>query len=168
MTTPPNEPRTGWWRSRWFVQPLLVTTIGLLASVGLYYALLGPAGGPCSYGPDACAYSMMGRFGQALTLLPVLLVGLLITGLVVGLTSRHANLAFGAALVGVFLTPLVGVVAFLVPVEVARGQADSIVGDLAGAMFIGLLVLIPVAPGFAVGRLLRRSRSDPSNAKGLQ
>jgi hypothetical protein len=92
------------WRSRAFVRPLLVTVVGVVLSVMLYLAVTwfanGPSDRPCTYSPDACGYAFMGQVGQAFGLLPVLLIGLQITGLVVGLSSRDSRLAFRAVLVG--------------------------------------------------------------------
>ena len=148
-------------RSRAFVQPLLITMAGVVASIGSYQAAkvmaYGPPDGPCTLSADTCGYMWMGALWQGLTLFPVLLLGLLITGLVVGLSSRDARLAFGAVLVGVVLPPLVASAVFVVPSAIATGGDGPfrIASNLAGAVLIGLVLLIPIAPGFGLGRVIR-------------
>lgn len=160
------------WRSRAFVQPLLITVVGVVLSVVLYLAVTssanGPSDGPCTYGPDACGYAYMGRMGQAVALLPVLLIGLLITGLVVGLSSHDSRLAFRAVLVGTLLATLGGGAAPAVPSAIADGHdvPFRIVSILAMAAFLGLILLIPIALGFGVGRSVRPSPKDRSGATG--
>ena len=160
------------WRSGAFVQPLLVTVVGVVLSVMLYLAVTrsanGPSDGPCTYGPDACGYAFIGRMGQAFGLLPVLLIGLLITGLVVGLSSRDSRLAIRAVLVGTLLATLGGGAALVVPGAIAEGHdvPFRIVSILAGAAFLGLVLLIPIALGFAVGRAVRPSPKHRSDATG--
>ena len=117
----------------------------------------GPSEGPCTLSSDTCGYIWMGAMGQALALLPVPLVALLITGFVVGVSSRDAGLAFGAVLVGITLTPLAAAAVAVIPAAVATGGdvAFRIASNLAGAVLIGLVLLIPIAPGFGLGRVLR-------------
>ena len=93
----------------------------------------------------------MGGIGKGVATLPVLLVGLLITGLVVGLASLNAGLALPAVLVGAMVPPLVGALQS----ALAIGDADKLVQYPAGAALIGLVLFIPVALGFGVGRLVR-------------
>jgi hypothetical protein len=158
------------WRSRAFVQPLLVTVVGVVLSVMLYLAVIwspnGPSDGPCTYGSEACGYAFMGRMGQAFELLPVLLIGLLITGLVVGLSSRDPRLAFRAVLVGTLLATLGAGAALIVPGALGEGRdvPFRIVSSLAGAAFLGLVLLIPVVLGLVVGRAVRPSPKHRSDA----
>ena len=170
MTTPLGGSRARRWRSRAFMQPLLVTIVGVTGSAVLYEALLwfanGPSDGPCTNGPDACGYVFMGAISRGVALFLVLVVGLLITGLVVGLSSHDSGLAGRAILVGVMVPLLVGSVALVLPGVLEHGQADATVLNLAGGLLIGFLILIPVALGFGVGRFVRPSRTDRSRTPG--
>ena len=125
--TAPDRPRTRRWRSRAFVQPLLITIVGVVGSVGLYYSVRGPTGLPCTFNADSCGYVWMGAIGQAVAALPALLVGLLITGLVVGLLSHNAGLALRAVVVGVMVPPLGGALALALQSVLASGDADKLV-----------------------------------------
>jgi hypothetical protein len=152
------------------MQPLLITIVGVAVSAFLYEAVVtstnGASDGPCTYGPDACGYVFIGRMGQAIALIPVLLVGLLITGLVVGLSSDDSGLARRATLAGVMVPLLAGSAALVVPGAIADGHdvPFRIVSILAGAAFLGLALLIPVVLGYGVGRVIRPSPKDRSDA----
>ena len=165
MTVSVDGPRTRRWRTRGFTQPLLLTIVGVTASAVLFEALLSSAS-PCTYGADGCGYSWMGAVGEAIALLPVLVGGLLITGLVVGLSSHDPGLAIRAVLVGVVFVPVVGLVLLEFPRLLVEAQADTIILNVAGATLIGLVALVPVALGFGVGRLARPSHKDRSEAAG--
>jgi hypothetical protein len=170
VTVSVDGPRTRRWRSRGFMQPLLLTIVGVTASAVFFEALLlqanGPSDGPCTYGPDGCGYSWMGAVGEAFTLLPVLVGSLLITGLVIGLSSHDPGLAIRAVVVGVILVPVVGLVVLEFPRLLAEGRVDAIVLNIAGAALIGLIALVPVALGFGVGRLVRPGPKDQSGQAG--
>jgi hypothetical protein len=157
-------------RSRAFVQPLLLTIVGVVASVVLYLAATrlanGGPEGPCTYGPDACGYVFMASIGQALMLVPVFVVGLLITGLVVGLSSHDSGAAFRAIVVAVLVVPLVGVAAVVVPGELMSGRIDAILLNLGAVAAIGLLLLLPIGVGFGVGSLVRRNPKDQPDSIG--
>ena len=165
MATSFGEPGARRWRSRASVQPLIVTVLGAVASVVLYVAASwfanGPLGGQCTYGPDACGYVWMGSIWRAVVLLPVLVVGQLVTGFVVGISTQDSGLALPAVLVGVMLPLVVVVTTFVLPGLLMSGRADAIALNLAGAVLIGLVVLVPVAFGYGVGRLVRPSPADP-------
>ena len=161
-------PRMRRWRSPAFVQPLLITIAGVVVSVVLYNVARGPMGCPSDVNADTCGYYFMGGLGQAIATLPVLLVGLLITGFLVGLLSRDYGLARRAVLVGVLVPPLVGAAFLDVTGGLASGPADAIAGTFLGAALIGLILLIPVALGLGVGRLVRPSPTDQSGATGLE
>jgi hypothetical protein len=147
------------------MQPLLLTILGVTASAVLFEALLTSAS-PCTYGADTCGYSWMGAFGEAVALLPVLVGGLLITGLVVGLSNHDPRLAVRAVLVGVMVVPVGGLVVLEFPRLLAEGRADALVLNVAGATLIGLVALVPVALGFGVGRMVRPSPKDRSGQAG--
>ena len=164
----PDRPRMRRWQSRPFVQPLLITIVGVVASVVLYNVARGPMGCPSDVNADTCGYYFMGGLGQAIATLPVLLVGLLITGLVVGLVSHDYGLALRAVLVGVLVPPLVGTAVLDITGGLASGPADAIAGSFLGAALIGLVLLIPVALGFGVGCLVRPRPTDQSGATGLE
>jgi hypothetical protein len=165
VTVSVDGPRTRRWRTRGFTQPLLLTIVGVTASAVLFEALLTSAS-PCTYGADACGYSWMGAVGGAIALLPVLVGGLLITGLVVALSSHDSGLALRATVVGVMFVPVTGVAVLEFPQALENGQGDAIILNVAGAALIGLVALVPVALGFGVGRLARPSHKDRSGAAG--
>lgn len=162
------------WRSRAFVNPLLVTVVGVASSVVLYlsvtWSAIGSSELACPYGPDACGYVFLGRLGQHIAHLPALLIGLMITGLVVGLSSHDSRLAFRAIVVGTLLTLLVGGAVQVRPDAIADGQEVPfrIASILALSAFIGLALLIPVALGFGLGRAARWIAKGPSGVTGPQ
>ena len=156
------------WRSPAFVQPLLITIAGVVVSVVLYNVARGPVGCPSDVNADTCGYYFMGGLGQAIATLPVLLVGLLITGFLVGLLSHDYGFALSAVVVGVLVPPLAGTAVLDVTGGLASGPADAIAGTFLGAALIGLVLLIPVALGFGVGRLVRPSSKDRAGVTGLE
>ena len=157
-----DGPKTRRWRSRAFVQPLLITTVGVVVSVALYNVARGPTGCPSEVNADTCGYYFMGGMGAAMLTLPVTLVGLLITAFVVGASSDNFGLAFRGVLVGVLVASLVAGAA----IALGSGPADGVFSALAYAAFIGLVVLIPVAFGFGVGRAVRPGSRDRPSATG--
>ena len=102
----------------------------------------------------------MGGMGQSIATLPVLLLGLLITGLVASLASPDYGLALRGIVGGVMVSSL------MAGASIALGSdpADGVVTALAYAAFIGLVVLIPVALGFGIGRSVRPRSRDQSSA----
>lgn len=153
MTTPAVGPGTQRWRFRAFVQPLLITIVGVVVSSELYRAgpwLLsgGPSAGPfpslllehaqyvpCieQVGSTTCGFISFTSAIVGLLFLPVLFAGLLITGVILGRSSRGGWDAFGAVLVALVILALT-----LIRNPVAP-----------------FLALIPIGLGFGVGRWLR-------------
>ena len=134
-------------------QPLVTTIIGVVVSVVLCVvaynvvtaARCDPIGG--ASGRAFC------ESGAALFVaFPVLMVGVLITGLVVG--SHDSGTAVRAVLAGVMVTMLILGVA-LVPtgiMVVENGDyAGATLGGLASGAVVGLVALIPAALGFGIG-----------------
>ncbi len=166
MKTPAVGSRTRRWRSRSFAQPLVITLIGLVASIVVYVAAVRLAIGPstlCDLGPNTCFYYWAGAFYWVLLLLPVLAVGLLMTGVVVGRSTRDDGLAFGAATMGVVLPPLL-IAVLALPGAIADGRdvLFRVASYFVGAVAVGLVLLVPIAIGFAVGLIVRPRPTDPT------
>lgn len=160
MTTPASGPGMRRWRSRAFVQPLLVTIIGVAALPTIFLApslLAGPSSGSCS--GSSCGYGAMAGLGYGLMLLAVWCVVMLLTGFVVGRSSRDSGLAFCAVLVAV------GSLALAVTIAYTPYNALSFVDRL--AIFVGLAIvpLISVGLGFGVGRVFKK-RPSPAGSTG--
>ena len=145
------------WRSRAFVQPLLVTlggvvtTIAVFAAVGSMRNLLDPCDG-CTPG-----YGIVGAIIEALL---ILALGVLLTGFVVGWSSPDARLAIGAIVVASATLSLV-VSALVVGSDRAAGllDADQIRDDVVSVPLIAVGILIPIAVGFLIGRVVRSART---------
>jgi hypothetical protein len=145
MTTPAGGSGTPGWRSRAFIQPLLLTVVGELASVVVVQLLMGPAGGAES--------SPVGNVPGIILGTLFLAVGLLMTGFVVGLTSRDRNLALGAVLAGAIVLTL--------PIALISPSSPSVVDRLTTIGGLIVLQLIPIGLGFGVGRLAKaRAEKD--------
>jgi hypothetical protein len=140
--TAPDEPKRRFWRSPEFVQPLLITFVGVVVSLVLYEVVLGSL--------DTCPGCS--EFFNAIETIPVALAGLLITGLVVGLVSHDSGASLRAVLVGVMVPLLILVVGTMDVGD--RGDAHEIFSALTFGAFVGLVLLVPAALGFGVGRVL--------------
>jgi hypothetical protein len=167
LSTPAKPGRR--WRSRAFAQPLLATIVGVVGSVVLYLDVVrlanGPSDGPCTMGPDSCGYIWIGAMTQAVALLPVLLVGQILTGFVVGRSSSDTGLALRAILT-VFVVPLLLGFVIAIVEDVGNGlDAQRIVSHFLG-WSIGLVLVFPIAIGFAVGSGVRPRPKDQSESTG--
>ena len=97
----------------------------------------------------------MGGIGHAISTLPVLLVGLLITGFVVGVSSHDPGLALRGIVAGVMVPPLVGALALALGACLRMVMPTNLhpIPRRSGAAN-GFVMFIPVAIGFGIGRLL--------------
>jgi hypothetical protein len=146
MTTPADEPGTRRWRSRAFVQPLLVTIGGALATVAVV-GVFGPS--------DRSGNNIVGALSATLGLI----AGLLITGFIVGRSSPDARLAL--------LASLVAVIAWSLLTSIAQLRfAPSFVELLTVFGVFIITPLIPIWLGFGVGRLVRPKHKDRSGITG--
>ncbi len=50
MASPDGKPGTGWWRSRAFLEPLLITIGGVVGNIAIYLVVVDAVNPPC---PDA-------------------------------------------------------------------------------------------------------------------
>ena len=163
MTTRGVDRGAQLWRSRAFVQPLLVTVVGVAAlpAALIAWRFLDPS--PLSPYPTSDCTNECGtaRFAAGLVngliLLGVWCVLLLAVGFVAGWSSPDARVAFGAVLVG-----MVGL-AFSVAVVTLSTTSESIL-DIVG-IFLGVATvpLIPIALGFGVARMVRPRARKPSD-----
>ncbi len=147
------------WRSRAFVQPLLVTLLGVVASTALFLAAADRAGGPPG--------QAMAGLGIVVLLFPVYLGGLVATGFTAQRSSRDSGLAGRAIVVAMVLLAvvlLVAVVFVLVtqsttwPVEDPFSASYNLVLGLA---FGAGLLLLPIWLGFALGQRGQRTEEKP-------
>jgi lysylphosphatidylglycerol synthetase-like protein (DUF2156 family) len=141
---PPGEPQTPVWRSRAFIQPLILTIVGVVASFAIYLAAVRAFNPPC---PDASCGILHYEIqllvsGAVLLFLP--LAGLLITGGVVGNSSRDSGLAGRALLAGMAIVWLSLTVATM---------------DAVLSMFTSIASLILIGLGFGVGRKVKKRPS---------
>jgi hypothetical protein len=139
MTTPAGGSGTPGWRSRAFIQPLLLTVVGVIASVD-FVLLLGPGRGAES--------SPVGNLPGVIQGTLYLAVGLLFTGFVVGLSSSERNLALGAVLAAAILLTL----PFALNPSPSSG---SLVDRLVLIGGLAILQLLPILLGFGVGRVVK-------------
>jgi len=152
MTTPAGDPGTRRWRSRAFVQPLLITAVGVWANIAIYLVAVSIFNPRC---PDASCGLLHYEInllmsGALLLFLP--LVGMIITGWVVGQKGPRSGLAGGAILVGMAIVWLSLMV--LTQMDVTLSSVVSVVS------------LILVGLGFVLGRRGRPSPNDQSDATG--
>ena len=149
-------------------EPLVITSIGVVVSIVLYVVVYHIA-----LGPECTGDNRMCRWHESSTAFethPVLLLGVLITGLVVGLVSHPTEPAFRTVAAGVMVPLLVYGVALVLPDTLARAALTApwkptfgdyfmtTVGGLVIGAVVGLIALIPAAIGFGVGRLGQRTR----------
>ena len=151
MTAPTGGPVTRWWRSRAFWQPLLITIGGVIATVAAV-RVLGPS--------DVSGNNVVG----ALVAMLGLVVGLLVTGFVVGLSSPDTRLALLASLLAACAMTL----ARLIADSIADAASDLLsFGELLTVMAVLTITpLVPIWLGFGVGRLVRPSPKDRSDTMG--
>jgi hypothetical protein len=146
MTTPLAGTGARRLRSRAFVQPLLITIVGTLASLAIYLMAVRSSNPPC---PDASCGLLHYEInllisGAFLLFLP--LVGMIITGLVVGQTSRDLGLAGNAILAGM---PIVWFVLIFAT------EQDVLLSSVVSVVSLGL-----VGIGFMLGRRGRSSLGE--------
>lgn len=140
------------WRSRGFVQPLLLTMGGVVASWVFADAISGSCGGG-----DVCAYIGMAYvFYFLLAIVP----GLLVTGFLVRLLSDDVWLANRSIRVaGVILWLTASILMFLSNVGYIASFADVVSGLVFSALVGGVLALVAwvlIVIGFGLGRVIKR------------
>ena len=150
MTTPMGGTATRGLLSRAFVQPLLITIVGTCPSIAIYVMAVRSSNPPC---PDASCGLLVYEINlliSAAFLLFLPLVGMIITGLVVGQTSRDLELATRAILVGM---PIVwfGLI--------FATEQDVILSSVVSVVSLGLVGL-----GFVLGRRGRSSLGGTGQA----
>jgi hypothetical protein len=165
MATPDDGQRRRDPASRAFVQPLLVSIIGVVASGVFYVAAMWLSQGesvPCSTDSSStCGYIAIGTIFTALSFLPVLFAGLLITGVVVGLSSRDSRLAFRAILVAaVILGITVSILVMVFDASHTHLDARQMVDDLLTVPIVAIALLLFIGLGLALGRSIKRRRSQ--------
>jgi hypothetical protein len=153
--TPEDRDRTTVWRSRAFVQPLLVTLLGIAAPPAILFAWasIGPPSDPCTGASCGPGYGIVAAIIRGL----LISAGyMLIVGFVVGLSSRDSRLAWRAVLVAlVILWVAASVVSAATRPTLG---ARELVDDLAGYGVFAVVLLIPIGLGFRVGRLVLNLR----------
>jgi hypothetical protein len=159
MTTS-AEQRTRWWRSRAFVQPLLVTIVGVAALPAIWFAW-------SFFFVDRCTSCEVGYgIGQAIFYGIILLAawcgGMLIAGLLVGRSSPDSRLAFGAILAAVASLALSVRIVVTSTSQTSESFLDIV------EMFLGLAIVpvMAVGLGFGVGRLARPMPNDQPDSTG--
>ena len=136
------------WRSRAFVQPLLVTLVGVVSSTALFLAAAARAGGPPG--------QALAGLGIVIVLFPIYLGGLVATGFIAQRSSRGSGLARRATVVAVALlaVALLVAVVFVLVTESATWPVEDPVNAsyaLAVALVIAAGVLwLPLQWGIAL------------------
>ena len=139
------------WRTRGFVQPLLLTIGGVVASWVFADAISGSCGGG-----DVCAYIGMAYVASFLV---ALVPGLLGTGFLVGLLSPDVGLALRAMRVAGVILWLTASIISTITSAYRTSFLDGVYELAVFALIIGVLALvaaIPVGLGFAFARLIKR------------
>jgi hypothetical protein len=91
----------------------------------------------------------------------VLVVGLLVTGLVVALGSRDSRLALRAILVGLVILSLISCIFGVVSDAVTYSLgARQLLDNVLRSGVLVLVLLIPIALGFRVGRMVKNARAQ--------
>jgi hypothetical protein len=156
MTTP-AQPHRRVWRTRAFIQPLLVTIVGVAALPAIFMAwslLVGPSDDSSSPCTGECGTARLASaFLKGIALLVVWCVVMLFSGFGVGRSSRDSSLAFRAVLVAVVSLALSVSIGYTLVSTTSESLLDTVF------VFLGLAIvpLVPVALGFGVGRMVRRS-----------
>jgi len=144
--------RTSVWRSRTFVEPFLLTLAGPIAITFAVYVVGIGVSGSCDAG-EGCDYTHM---RDALRYLLVLALSLFFTGFVIGVSSPNSGVAGRAMLVGV-VTLAVTTSVLIMASDASRNRLDArqAVDDLLAAGLVAVALLVPIAFGFGVGRVLK-------------
>jgi FtsH-binding integral membrane protein len=166
--TPEDPQRTTVWRSRAFVKALLVTIVGVGAPPAVLLAWsysIGRASDPCT--GTSCGYGIGVALVYGILFVAVWCAVMLMTGFIVGRSSRGTGLAFRAILVAVVGLALTVSILYMTYSTTSESFLDTVF------MFLGLAIgpLIPVGLGFLVGRSVRGTpdvsvlRSAPSRSR---
>jgi hypothetical protein len=152
--------RVRMWRSRAFVEPLLLTIAGAFASYAVALAFFW--GEPCTASESACGYGIVGR---TIGILSIFALGMSITGFVVGRSSSDFRFAVAAVLLAVAMVSLMTIVAILIlggqrDYKGSEGPVVYVVGSF-GVVVVALLA--PMAVGFGLGRLWKKRPAGESN-----
>ena len=156
MATPEDGPPTRPWRSQAFAQPLILTVAGVLAPIAILLALSALG----SSKPEACTGLSCGwiNYSGIMQGLLIYAVWLLITGFVVGITSRDSGLASRAILLAVALLSVTAIIGAWV--SDSQTKDFVYVRDLVvGVVTLAIALFVPIRLGFAVGRRVKDSRS---------
>jgi len=153
------------YRSRAFLQPLLVTIVGVTLLPGIFIAwryLFVPPSEPCT--ATWCGYGIGQAIILGVALLAVWCTGMLIAGAAVAWQTRDPKLAFRAILVALAsLALLVTIVA-----TTSSPTSESLLDIVSIFLATGITFMIPNLLGFGVGRLGRPRPEDASKAPGSE
>ena len=146
-TKPDDRPQTRRWRERAFLQPLLVTIIGVAAlpALVLAWSLLTSASSDSSPCTGECGTARMaGALITGIGLLLVWFAVMLIAGFDVGRSSRDSGLAFRAVLLAIVGLALTTSIVYTVLSTASESPVDTVF------MFMGL-GCVPLEPSLALG-----------------
>jgi hypothetical protein len=156
---PENRQRTTVWRSRAFVQPLLITIIGIGAPPAVLFgwsSWIRAASDACT-GNCGASYGVGAAIVYGVIYLAVWCAVMLIAGFVVGRSSRDSRLAFRGVLVAVVSLPLTVVIVYA-----SYSPTSESLLDIVFAFFVFAVVpLISVGLGFIVGRAITKTPESP-------
>ena len=158
--TPADRHWTTVWRTRAFVQPLLITIIGIGAPPAVLFAwslAIRAASGTCSNCGGGGGYGIGAAIVYGIMFVAAWFAIMLIAGFVVGRSSRDSRLALRAVLVAVASLPLTVVIVYT-----AFSSMSESVLDIVFAFFaIAVVPLISVGLGFVVGRSVKNTPKSP-------
>lgn len=147
------------WRSRAFVQPLLITIIGIGAPPAVLFAwslAIRAASGTCTNcGGGGCGVGAAIVYG--IMFVAAWFAIMLIAGFVVGRSSRDSRLALRAVLVAVASLPLTVVIVYTAFSSMSESLLDIVFAFFA----LAIVPLISVGLGFVVGRSVKNTPKSP-------
>ncbi len=158
--TPEDRHRTTVWRSRAFVQPLLITIVGVIAPPAVFMAwrfLVGPPSDFSACTGECGTANLASLLVTGIALLLVWCALLLIAGVIVGWSSSGSWLAFRGVLVAVVGLALTVSVLY----TFASTTSESLLDTVFLFLGVGFVPLVPIALGFVVGRLVKKKPESP-------
>ena len=161
MDEPAQAKPTPAWRSRAFVQPLLVTLGGVVAWIAMLAVLVVVSSTSEPSCPGCLSSGWLPSVQSVVASLLVLALGPVTTGFIAGWSSPDYGLAIGAVLVAVLILSL-AIFVLVLANDAHNGvlDGDQIRDDLFTVPLAAIALLLPIGIGFGVGRSVRGRRAQ--------